>query len=485
MSVDFDETATVTNRYAIHRVIGSGGSATVHIGKLLGVFGFQRAVAIKRLHSSWIDDRVALDMFIDEARLTARLKNINIVSTIDIATHEGELFVIMDYVHGEALSRLLSAAVSREKPIPPAVARAIIVDVLHGLHAAHEARDPNGAPLQIIHRDISPQNILVGADGIARVLDFGVAKAKGRLHSTVQGVIKGKLGYMPVEQMHDDPIDRRADLFAVGVVLWELLAGDRLFDGDTEAEIVGKLLHAEIPKPSERSSSGVTAADDEVVRRATLRTASDRFATAFDMARALEASGPRASPTEVADWVLELAGEGLDARSEALSKMEEEAPVLVISSGAVQRSRIGEEVTKTEPLGVRTLLSQALDRHRRRTRREILAIVGVLLAVFLSMVALVIALRGSSDGAAVDRSSSSIAHENAPSVSPVPPAPSVTEPVATSELDASTQLPPGVSSGAAVTPRLGKTHRTVVRPDCTPPYTTDDTGKKHYKRGCL
>src|SRR5262245_16586952 len=172
--------------------IAAGGMATVHLGRVLGDAGFARTVAIKRLHPHYAKDPEFVSMFVDEARLAARITHPNVVSTVDAVTMGSELFLVMEYVHGESLAGLFYAAQHAGIRIPPAVAVAVVADVLYGLHAAHEARGEDGQPLGIVHRDISPPNILVGVDGVARVLDFGIAKAIVRVQTTREGQLKGK-----------------------------------------------------------------------------------------------------------------------------------------------------------------------------------------------------------------------------------------------------------------------------------------------------
>src|SRR5580700_11191148 len=224
-------------RYALHHEIASGGMATVHIGRLLGPVGFARTVAIKRLHPHLARNPEFVAMFLDEARLAARIRHPNVVSTLDVVATEGELFVVMEYVPGDSLARLLFAAKERSERVPLSVAASIMVDMLHGLHAAHEASDERGQPLNLVHRDVSPHNVLVGTDGAAHLIDFGVAKATGRAQVTREGQLKGKLAYMAPEQLGGSPVDRRADVFGASVVLWEMLTGQRLFDGADEGEI--------------------------------------------------------------------------------------------------------------------------------------------------------------------------------------------------------------------------------------------------------
>src|SRR6185436_11579431 len=202
-------------RYVMYDEIAAGGMATVHLGRLRGERGFARTVAIKRLHSQYARDPDFVSMLVDEARIAARVKHPNVVPPLDIiATEAEELLLVMEYVHGEVLARLLGICVRRGEAVPPEIVVAIMVGALSGLHAAHEATSDHGEPLEIVHRDVSPPNILVGADGVARVLDFGVAKAGMRATITHDGSTKGKISYMSPEQLRGGVVDRRTDVFA-------------------------------------------------------------------------------------------------------------------------------------------------------------------------------------------------------------------------------------------------------------------------------
>ena len=213
-------------RYALYEKIAAGGMATVHIGRLLGPVAFARTVAIKRMHPHFAADPAFVAMFLDEARLAARIRHPNVVPTLDVVAMENELFLVMEYVLGESLARLMQAAATRGERIPPSMVATIMAGVLHGLHAAHEATSDRGEPLGIVHRDVSPQNILVGTDGVARVLDFGVAKAAGRIQTTREGQLKGKLAYMAPERDPRQGVAPAADVYAASVVLWEALTGE-------------------------------------------------------------------------------------------------------------------------------------------------------------------------------------------------------------------------------------------------------------------
>src|SRR6478609_10040309 len=215
----------IVGDYALFSEIASGGMATVHFGRLLGPKSQQKTVAIKRLHAQFAQNPDFVDMFLDEGRVASRIDHPHVVPVLDVAMTGDELFLVMEYVHGETLAKLLSTSKNRGQAVPTDVAFAIVVGLLEGLHAAHEATDENGEPLNIVHRDVSPPNVMIGTDGIARVLDFGVAKAAGRLHLTRDRQLKGKLTYMAPEQVRGQGMDRRTDVYAATIVLWELLVG--------------------------------------------------------------------------------------------------------------------------------------------------------------------------------------------------------------------------------------------------------------------
>src|SRR6202020_1325470 len=238
----------VLGRYAMYEQFAAGGMATVHYGRLQGPSGFSRTIAIKRLHAHMSGDPDFVAMFLDEARLAARIHHPNVIQTLDVESSEGELFVVLNYVHGASLSNIPTEARRAGSPATPAIVGTILFGALEGLHAAHEARDAKGDPLELVHRDVSPHNVLVGTDGIARVLDFGVAKARGRAQTTRVGQLKGKLAYMAPEQLRGK-VTRRSDVFAASVVLWEALTGTRLFKGDDEGGVINTILHEPIPSP--------------------------------------------------------------------------------------------------------------------------------------------------------------------------------------------------------------------------------------------
>jgi serine/threonine-protein kinase len=318
----------VLGRYALFDEIAAGGMATVHLGRMLGPVGFSKTVAIKRLHPHLSRDPEFVSMFLDEARLAARIQHPNVVATLDVVSADGEVFLVLDYVQGESLSHLLKATRIKGTRVSPRVVASILVNALHGLHSAHEAQDEHGRQLGIVHRDVSPQNILVGIDGVARVLDFGVAKAAGRLQSTRDGQLKGKLAYMAPEQIRGEEVDRRTDIYAAAVVLWEGLVGRRLAHGANEGQVLATVLGGNFTPPSV-AQLGVTSAADAIVMRGLAAHPTKRYATAREMAIALEHALGVASPYEVAEWVQSVGAETLAIRAARVREMESTSAVRV------------------------------------------------------------------------------------------------------------------------------------------------------------
>jgi tRNA A-37 threonylcarbamoyl transferase component Bud32 len=311
----------VIGRYAMRAQIAAGGMATVHLGKLLGPVGFSRVVAIKALHAQFAKDPDFLAMFLDEARLAGRIRHPNVVSTFDVVVRDGELFLIMDYVPGEALGRLIRMANAAGRSVPLPIALSVLHGALEGLHAAHEASDPQGHALGIVHRDVSPQNMLVGVDGVTRILDFGVAKAVGRMQVTRGDQLKGKIAYMAPEQLSRQRVDRGVDIYAASIVLWELVTGQRLFQADDEVSTLQLALAGNIPRARELRPE-IPMAVEEIIAQGLARRRDDRFASAQDMARALERTGLLAPAREVSAWVKELAHAELAARAHLLWELE-------------------------------------------------------------------------------------------------------------------------------------------------------------------
>ncbi len=311
------------SRYEVVTKIAAGGMATVYLGRARGAKGFSRVVAIKRAHPHLLESAAFRGMLLAEARLASNIHHPNVAGVIDVEEFDDELLLVMDYVEGLALSDLVRGAARKNESIPIAVAIRIILDAAAGLHAAHTTTDELGQPLGIVHRDVSPQNILVGLDGTARVVDFGIAKATAltpqmtQIEGTTDGARKGKLGYMAPEYVKDSIVTPQADVFALGVILWELVCGKRLFRAGDAIRTLRAVLRGPIPVPSSVNPE-VSEALDQVVGKALARDPRERYTTALEFAEALEAAARKdhdvASAARTGSWVEDLAHEALEKR---------------------------------------------------------------------------------------------------------------------------------------------------------------------------
>jgi serine/threonine-protein kinase len=310
------------DRYELVGEIASGGMATVYLARLTGVGGFQRFVAMKRLHPHLAHEKEFVEMFLDEARIAARIHHPNVVPILEVGASAVGYYLVMEYIEGDTLARLLARAATRGKRLPVPIALRIALDMLSGLHAAHELRDDAGEPVNLVHRDVSPQNVLVGVDGIARITDFGVARAASRLTATRVGQLKGKIAYMAPEQAAgEESLDRRADVFASGIVVWEQIAAKRLFKAENEAATLSRVMTEPVPQLS-LVVPGLSAELSKAVMRALDRNPDQRFASCAQFADALEAAATGrdgiATPRELAAYVTEVLGEEVSAQREAV-----------------------------------------------------------------------------------------------------------------------------------------------------------------------
>lgn len=322
-----DKKPLIVGRYALFDALASGGMATVHLGRLLGAVDASRTVAVKRLHAQYTTDQDFVTMFMDEARIVSRIRHPNVVPMVDVVESNLGLFLVMEYIHGEALSRLLRACRANKEAAPIKIVSTILHGVLLGLHAAHETKGAVGELLDVVHRDVSPQNIIVGIDGVARVLDFGVAKAAGRAQVTREGQLKGKLTYMSPEQIRGK-VDRRADVFAASVVLWEALAGRRLHEGMKDVEIVTSVIKGNFPRPS-KFRPDIPPALEEITMRGLDVDPTKRYQDAREMALEIEGTCGLAPPGDVGQWVERLAKNALQSRAEKVAAMEQASSKLV------------------------------------------------------------------------------------------------------------------------------------------------------------
>ncbi|MCA9588056.1 MAG: serine/threonine protein kinase, partial [Myxococcales bacterium] len=263
------------------------GMADVFLAVARGQMGFNKLAVLKRLRQALAEETAFRNMFLDEARLAARLNHPNIVHTYEVGEQNGVYFIAMEYLEGQSLNKVMKEALRRKETIDPAISARIIADALAGLQYAHELNDYDGRPLSIIHRDVSPHNIFVTYDGHTKVVDFGIAKAALSSTETEVGVLKGKVAYMSPEQAMGGPIDARSDVFAMGIVLWELLARQRLMTGESAANTLHKLMNEPIPLVSS-VAPGIDPALDMIVARALEKDRELRFQSSKEMKDALE-----------------------------------------------------------------------------------------------------------------------------------------------------------------------------------------------------
>ncbi|MDX2055509.1 MAG: serine/threonine-protein kinase [Polyangiaceae bacterium] len=311
----------VVGRYALYGEIASGGMAVVQFARLIGEAGFQRTVAVKRLHPQYASDESFVQQFVNEARLASHIHHPNVVQTYDVVRDTNELLLVMEYVHGETLAHLLKAARHSTEWVPEPIGIAIISNALRGLHAAHEATDESGQALGIVHRDISPENIVVDTDGRSAVLDFGIAKAQGLIFSTDGQQLKGKFRYMSPEQVRGKKVDRRSDIFAMGITLFRVLTRRHVFGNQSDAAtMLYRVLNMPIRKPS-MIVPHISGALDAVVAKSLERDPNRRFATAEEFAVALEEAVQPARPKDVGLWVESVAGQTLKERAALLREI--------------------------------------------------------------------------------------------------------------------------------------------------------------------
>jgi hypothetical protein len=441
-------------RYVLFEEFARGGMASVHLGRLVGAAGFSRVVAVKRVRPVFINSDEHRRALLSEARIASRIQHPNVVQTLDIVLEGGVAHVVMEYVHGVTVAELFAEAKLRCERAPIAVAVGVVADALEGLHAAHEARDRAGKLLGIVHRDISPQNVHVGADGHARLLDFGIAKALDRTQVTAPGVVKGKLAYMAREHLSGAPVTRQVDVYGAGVVLWELLTGQRLFDDGDPALLASRVLTETIPPPS-RHAPEISPALAQVVLRATAPDPRQRYETAAEMLAALTTSTARAEPGEIGAWVERLAGDQLELRAERVKRAE--------------TAEIGPEIASSPEGGGRS-----------RRRLALGSIVAACAAIVV----------GGAFAAARPRPALHGELAVVPSLPPpaTPPTSTLAPPLAPPLV---TSLPPAAPLAATLPepppaiPVRAKPSRRRPAPSCDPPFSIDSNGTKIYKPECL
>jgi serine/threonine-protein kinase len=321
------------DRYELLCPLADGGMASVWVARLRGKHGFEKLVAIKTILPQYAADERFQEMFLDEARIASRIEHANVAQILDVGEQHEITYLVMEWVDGDSLSRLYRALKKKNVALPLNVLLRIVADACGGLHAAHELKDEHGALLGVVHRDVSPQNILVSQRGVAKLIDFGIAKARDRvIVDTNAGLLKGKIHYMAPEQALGNFVDRRADVFAVGALLHHMLSGAPPFDGPNQLAVLNRLTSNAPPSPLPETVPHVVAA---IVKRSLAFSPDDRFATAADLQHAIESAMFEAklscTQAEVAAFVGEHGASRTASRKEAID---------LALSAAAERARV-------------------------------------------------------------------------------------------------------------------------------------------------
>jgi serine/threonine-protein kinase len=331
--IEVDDDSLTVGRYVLHRQIARGGMATIHIARLMGDEGFSRIVAAKRLLPEFAEDSDFVAMFLDEARIASKCHHRNVVPVLDVVTTHDEVLLVQEYVHGAPLHYLLNRARHAHERTPVPIAVSIACGVLAGLHAAHEMLDELGMALNVVHRDVSPQNVMIATDGTARLLDFGVAKATMGAHTTREGTYKGKLAYSAPEQLHGRAT-RQSDLYSLAVLLWESLVGHRMHGAQSEAELVSTIMRGTLPGITETlAAEREWDAIDEtawrqlqslepIIRKGLAVDMNQRWKTAVEMEEALVAAVRPAPDSVVAAWMKKHGKDYLDKHDRVIATEE-------------------------------------------------------------------------------------------------------------------------------------------------------------------
>jgi len=475
-------------RYILHRQIARGGMATIHIARLMGDEGFSRIVAAKRLHPEFSEDSEFVAMFLDEARIASKVHHKNVVPVLDVVTTQDEVLLVQEYVHGAPLHWLINKVRTTKTRVPVDIAVSIACQVLAGLHAAHEMVDELGVPLNVVHRDVSPQNVMIATDGTARLLDFGVAKASMAAHTTREGTYKGKLAYSAPEQLRG-AATRQSDLYSLAVLLWELIIGHRMHGAQSEAELVATIMNGLLPTITETLAAerewgsidddtwAQLEAIDPVIRKGLAVELDDRFTTATEMEDALIRVVPPAASSAVATWLKATGKEYLDKNDRVIAAEETSWRRLALPATHSRRTPIPGAMGLATSAGVHAAPAATRPLHPDNRTSGSGAIVALLGALVIAA-AIVIVLLARGEIAATERSAPSAkitpVRDEVPTPieavrdTPVQPAPVVTEPETAPETANALTEPLGPASDAApgTAPREPE-----PRPTTSPPTT--------------
>jgi serine/threonine protein kinase len=349
---------TQFGKYSILGHLATGGMAEVYLARQAGLEGFEKVVVIKRVRPE-LDDAQTTALFLDEARLVATLEHPNIAQVHEIGLVNGSYFFVMEYVHGADLRHVMEASIKQRRRVSLADAIYTIVHVCSALHYAHEKTDPDGNPLNIIHRDVSPSNVLLSHDGAVKVCDFGIARATSRQTETNKGTLKGKFSYMSPEQCRSQPLDRRSDVFSIGVLLYELSTLTRLFKAESDFELLRTIIEGDTPPPSTRIADYPPELE-RIVMRALQKDPAERYQTAQEMQLDLEEFAREQKLAMSSVNIAKMMGQRFEKRTDALSKAasrdSSSLPVfLPVGSGDESEISITSEVNTTSVGGTPTL----------------------------------------------------------------------------------------------------------------------------------
>jgi serine/threonine-protein kinase len=395
-------------RFEVIYPLAQGGMASVHVGRLSGMAGFEKLVAIKVIHSHLASEESFVKMFLDEARLAAQIHHPNVGEVIEVGEDHGLFYMVCELILGQSLRRVFLRARDLGMVIPRPMSADIAAKVCAALHDAHELYDADGQPYGLVHRDVSPRNVLISYNGFVKLIDFGIAWAQGRMSHTDAGVVKGKMGFMPPEQIDGQTLDRRSDIFSLGVMLYLMVTGKHPFSGESDGERMRKILDGNVLPPSEVAGD-VDPALEAVIMRAVARSPDDRFPDAAEMGRELKAyvhrvaepPGSWDSAAELGRLMRGLFSAELDGHRQQIRAVERESgadasfemPDLTPSGSAAEPLRPSEtDMTSADTpssLGVRT--------GDRRSRAVKLGIAGGAVLIAALVVFLVVGF-GAGDG---------------------------------------------------------------------------------------
>jgi len=448
--------------------------ASVWIARQTGKHGFEKLVAVKTILPKFAADARFQKMFVDEARIASRIEHANVAQILDVGEQHGTTYLVMEYVDGDSLSTVNRSLQRKGLKMPPGVLLRLMSEVCGGLHAAHELRNPDGALLGVVHRDVSPQNVLVSTRGIAKLIDFGIAKARDRgAGDTNTETLKGKVRYMAPEQAHGQHVDRRADLWAVGAVMYYFLTGKPPYDGESDVQTLLLLTSGRPPPPVPPTVHRAIAA---VIQRALATAPEERYPTAAEMQHAVQEAiveaGVGLSAAAVASFLAEHVAEPSRKRKEAIAlgikaaadreKFEEMMRSNLRVTGATSRTGVSETGVSKAGAALSSTAVEGLG--RQRPPRKALPIAAAGGASLLAIVGVVIAAthRSPAQERAISASASSASKPDAPVATPAAPETrATTVTVSATDLPIAASAPP--SSSGSVTPAPPVAPRPVLR----------------------